>query len=72
MTPERKRVYQSLGIMFVVIGLLFIAVSLAQSLFSFTYFSGNGVPVALFLLSIGGLLLWTVKDIEPPQEPDED
>ena len=71
-TPKARRVYRNMGIGFVGIGAVFAGVSLAERLFNFTYFSGNVLPVALFLSLIGVALLWTVKqDSESSEMLDE-
>lgn len=73
MSENAWRVYRSLGYTFLGIAAVFVAVALGEQVFSFQFFSGNPIPVALFLAFIGAALLYTIRD--GPQESlsqDED
>lgn len=70
MNETSWRIYRSLGLTFLGIAGVFIAVALGERFFGFQFFSGNPVPVALFLAFIGAALLYTIR--EGPQEPPKD
>lgn len=70
MDKKTRAVYKTLGTAFIVIGLGFIAVTLAERLFRFEFFSGNALPVAVFLGLIGAALLYTVKQIDEDEAQD--
>ena len=74
MNENAWRVYRSLGYTFLGIATVFIAVALGERLFKFNFFSGNPIPVALFLAFIGAALLYTIRGgpQEPPPEQPED
>ena len=62
MDERARRFYRALGIAFVVLALVFIAVAVAERLFNFSYFSGDVLPLALTIGVIGAALLYTVRD----------
>lgn len=71
MTEGQKRGYRAMAFLFLGVATGFSAVALAEYLFSFDFFSGNVLPLALFLGIIGALLLQTVQQSETLAEPDE-
>lgn len=72
MTPENRRVYRSLAFAFMVIGGVFIALSLLETFWALGLLRGNALPVALFLLLIGTALFWTARERSDEPEPPED
>ena len=64
MDDRARRFYRALGTAFVVLAVVFIAVGVAERVFSFTYFSGDVLPLALTIGVIGAALLYTVRDKE--------
>lgn len=69
MTDAQKRSYRAMAFMFIGIASAFGLVALGELVFRFEFFSGNVVPLALFLGVIGALLLQTVRqsDVEPDE-----
>lgn len=61
MDDERRRVYRALGWGFVVVGLVFAALSVAERFLQLGLLRGNALSVALFLIVIGVALLMTVR-----------
>lgn len=60
MDDRSRRAYRNLALLFLLVGVAFLALAAAQALTGARLLSGNPVPVALFVLAIGGALLWTV------------
>ena len=64
MTDASRRVYLGLGRAFVVIGGVVAAGSVLDRAFGGGFFSGSPLGTAAFLVLIGGLLLWTVRQAD--------
>ena len=64
MTDASRRVYLGLGRAFVVIGGVVAGGSVLDRAFGWRFFSGSPLGTAAFLVLIGGLLLWTVRQAD--------
>jgi uncharacterized membrane protein len=58
---KNRQVYRGLGLAFIGISLVVVLVTLAEALLKFRFFTGNALPVAVFLGLIGLALLHTVR-----------
>jgi len=73
-----RRVYLGLGRAFVAVGGGVALGSVLDRVLGWGFFSGSPVGTALFLIAIGALLLWTVRQADarpapaPEIEPDAD
>jgi len=67
MDDRNRPMYRAFGWAFVTIGGVFALVALAEVLLRFSYFNGNALPTALFVIFIGAALLYTVRE-----RPEED
>jgi hypothetical protein len=73
-----RRVYLGLGRAFVVVGGVVAIGSVLDRIVGWGFFSGSPIGTALFLVAIGALLLWTVRQADanpaprPEREPDAD
>jgi hypothetical protein len=78
MTAAARRTYVALGRAFVGIGGMVALVSLLDRVFAWGFFRGSPVGTAAFLVVVGVLLLWTVRqdearrDAAPAPDPDAD
>ncbi len=71
MNEDSRRVYIGLGRAFVAVGGIVAVGSVMDRVFGWGFFRGSPVGTALFLVAIGALLLWTVRqaDSRPTSEP---
>ena len=78
MNETSRRVYLGLGRAFVAVGGGVALGSVLDRMAGWGFFSGSPIGTALFLVAIGALLLWTVRQAdarpapEPETEPDAD
>ena len=74
MNETSRRVYLGLGRAFVAVGGGVALGSVLDRMAGWGFFSGSPVGTALFLVAIGSLLLWTVRqaDARPAPEPEPD
>ena len=78
MNENSRRVYLGLGRAFVVVGGAVALGSVLDRIVGWGFFSGSPIGTALFLVAIGALLLWTVRQADahpatgPEREPDAD
>jgi hypothetical protein len=61
MNAASRRTYLALGRTFVAIGALVALFSLLDRAFTWGFFRGSPVGTAAFLVVVGALLLWTVR-----------
>jgi hypothetical protein len=78
MNAASRRTYVALGRAFVGIGGMVALISLLDRAFAWGFFRGSPVGTAAFLVVVGVLLLWTVRqddprgDASPAPAPDLD
>lgn len=79
MDERARRTYRGMAWGFLGIGGVFVLVAVLEGVLGFDYFNSSPIRVALFLIAIGGALLWTVRrrpeDIDaegPDAERDAD
>ena len=78
MNAASRRTYVALGRAFVGIGGMVALISLLDRAFAWGFFRGSPVGTAAFLVVVGALLLWTVRqddlrgDASPAPAPDLD
>jgi hypothetical protein len=76
MNAASRRTYLALGRAFVAIGGMVALISLLDRAFAWGFFRGSPVGTAAFLVVVGALLLWTVRqddlrgDTVPAPDPD--
>jgi hypothetical protein len=76
MNAASRRTYLALGRAFVGIGGMVALISLLDRAFAWGFFRGSPVGTAAFLVVVGALLLWTVRqddlrgDVAPAPAPD--
>jgi hypothetical protein len=72
MNEASRRVYLGLGRAFVAVGGGVALGSVLDRMAGWGFFSGSPVGTALFLVAIGALLLWTVRqaDARPEREAE--
>ena len=77
MDERARRTYRGMAWGFLGIGGAFVLVAVLEGVLGFEFFNASPIRVALFLIAIGGALLWTVRrrpddsDVEgPAAEPD--
>jgi len=78
MNAASRRTYLALGRAFVAIGGLVALISLLDRAFAWGFFRGSPVGTAAFLVVVGALLLWTVRQddlrgdtvLAPAPDPD--
>ena len=72
MNETSRRVYLGLGRAFVAVGGGVALGSVLDRMAGWGFFSGSPIGTALFLVAIGALLLWTVRqaDARPAPEPE--
>lgn len=68
MNEASRRVYLGLGRAFVAVGGGVALGSVLDRMAGWGFFSGSPVGTALFLVAIGALLLWTVRQADARQE----
>lgn len=61
MNDDARRSYRRFSVFFLAIGGVFLLLGVARAVFAPDLLRGDPVPVALFLLAIGGTLRWTVR-----------
>lgn len=71
MTDTSRRAYLGLGRAFVTIGGVVAVASLLDRAFGWGFFSGSPLGTAGFLVLIGALLLWTVRQADAAPAPAE-
>ena len=71
MTPKAKRTYRGFATFFLIGGGVFVVLGALHAAFALDVVQGNPVPMALGLMTIGGLLRWTARD-RPDDPEDED
>jgi hypothetical protein len=69
MTDASRRVYLGLGRAFVAIGAIVALGSVLDRAFGWGFFRGSPVGTAAFLVLIGALLLWTVRQADARPAP---
>jgi hypothetical protein len=69
MTDASRRVYLGLGRAFVAIGGIVALGSVLDRAFGWGFFRGSPVGTAAFLVLIGALLLWTVRQADARPAP---
>lgn len=69
MNAASRRTYLALGRAFVAIGGMVALVSLLDRAFGWGFFRGSPVGTAAFLVVVGALLLWTVRQDDGPSDP---
>ena len=76
MNVASRRTYLGLGRAFVAIGGMVALISLMDRAFGWGFFRGSPVGTAAFLVVVGALLLWTVRQDDgraaPAPAPDLD
>ncbi len=72
MTPKAKRTYRGFAAFFLIGGAVFVVLGIARAAFALDLVQGDPIPVALALMTIGGLLRWTARDRPDDPEDEED
>lgn len=74
MNDDARRSYRRFAVFFLAIGAVFLLLGVVRAAFAPDMLRGDPVPVALFLLAIGGTLRWTVRrrEDDPPDAEAHD